>query len=76
MRPVRAAINSIWPLSRLIQKHEGCLFSGRHESALRDAGEGAPRSQTDRNEDVDGFGMRYIDAKILQAGPAEGWNNI
>jgi hypothetical protein len=52
------------------------VFSGRRESALRDAGEGAPRSQTDRNEDVDGFGMRYIDAKILQAGPAEGWNNI
>jgi len=39
-------------------------------------GEGAPYSQTDRNEDVDGFGMRYINAKILQAGPAESLDNI
>jgi hypothetical protein len=52
------------------------VFSGRRESALRDAGEGAPRSPTDRNEDVDGSRLRYITAKILQASPAEGWNNI
>ena len=52
------------------------VFFGRRESALRDAVEGAPYSQTDRNEDVDGFRLRYINAKILRAGPAEGWNNI
>jgi hypothetical protein len=52
------------------------FFSGRRGSPLQDADEGAPRSQTDRNENVDGFGMRYINAKIHQAGPAEGLNNI
>jgi len=46
------------------------FFSGRRGSPLQDADEGAPYSQTDRNEDVDGFGLRYINAKILQATPA------
>jgi hypothetical protein len=48
-----------WLSSRLIRDHTDC-FSGCREAALRDAGEGAPQSQTDRNEDVDGIGMRYI----------------
>jgi len=52
------------------------FFSGRRYSPLRDADEGAPYSQTDRNEDVDGFGLRYINAKIFRAGLAESLNNI
>ena len=64
------------PLSRLIRNHESSLFSGRRGSPLQDDGEGAPQSPIDRNENVDGFVLLYFTARILQAGPAEGWNNI
>ena len=57
-------------------KRCGLSFSGRRYSPLRDADEGAPYSQTGRNEDVDGFRLRYINAKIHQAGLAESLNNI